>query len=182
VSERRLVELSVAEFVEAVASTDQPAPAGGSVLALAGAGCAALLELVCGVRQAHTPGVLERERAEAQRLRRELLALIDEDAAAVGAWLAAPPGSDARRESGRTASAVPLRIAGACSEVVTLSRYIEVDGAVRFDVRAAERLATAAALAALDLVEANLRSAADRGALQDEIARLRASLGGSAAR
>jgi formiminotetrahydrofolate cyclodeaminase len=176
VSEPRLVELTVAEFVEAVASTDQPAPAGGSISALTGASCAALLELVCGVRG------LGADAETAHELRQTLLELIDEDAVAVRAWLAAPRRSEAREEAGRTASAVPLRIARACSQVVHLARRIDVGGAVRFDVSAAETLAIAAAQAALDLVEANLRSALDPGALQDEIAQLRASLGGSAAR
>ena len=173
-SERRLVDLSLAEFVEAVASTDQPAPAAGSVSALTGAACAALLELVCGVRRMGD-GV---ERA--RQLRRQLLALIDEDAAAVTAWLKAPREAAARRR----ALAVPLDIARACARVVGLAANVEAhtSGSPRFDVEAAQQLARAAALAALDLVEANLRSAGDREALQDEITQLRASLGGSAAR
>jgi hypothetical protein len=78
---------------------------------------------------------------------------------------------------------VPLAIARACGEVVSLAADVEPHsrGAVRFDVVAAQQLARAAALAALDLVEANLRSDADRAALQDEIDRVRASLGASAA-
>ena len=172
-SEQRLVDLSVAEFVEAVASTNQAAPAAGSVSALTGAACAALLELACGVRG----------RADcvdtARGLRRTLLGLIDQDATAVEAWLKSPRSSDARRRATR----VPLDIARACGEVVALAAVVapHTTGSVRFDVVAAQQQARAAALAALDLVEANLRSEADRGALQDEIDRLRVSLGASAA-
>jgi formiminotetrahydrofolate cyclodeaminase len=173
VSEQRLVDLSVSEFVEAVASANQPAPAAGSVSALSGAACAALLELACGVRG--PADCVDTARG----LRRALLGLIDQDAAAVEAWLRSPRAPEARRQ----ALAVPLAIARACGEVVALAADVEPHstGAVRFDVVAAQQLARAAALAALDLVEANLRSDADRTTLQDEIDRVRASLGASAA-
>ena len=56
--DRHLTDLSVSEFLQAVASAAQPVPAGGSVAALSGAACAALLVLVCDVFERHRPDVL----------------------------------------------------------------------------------------------------------------------------
>jgi formiminotetrahydrofolate cyclodeaminase len=56
-NERHLTDLSVAEFVRAVASPTQPVPAGGSVAALTGAVSAALLVLVCEVVERRKPGL-----------------------------------------------------------------------------------------------------------------------------
>ena len=72
-----LIDLTVRDFVAAVASADEPVPAGGSVAALTGASSAALLALVCDVLERHTPGVLIQERERARALHQELLDLVD---------------------------------------------------------------------------------------------------------
>ncbi|MBV8716067.1 MAG: cyclodeaminase/cyclohydrolase family protein [Chloroflexi bacterium] len=72
----RLADLSLYEFVQAVASADQPVPAGGSVAALAGSASAALLVLVCDVLERHTPGVMTQPRSRARDLQQQLIALI----------------------------------------------------------------------------------------------------------
>jgi formiminotetrahydrofolate cyclodeaminase len=176
-----LAELSVREFVAAVASADQPVPAGGSASALTGANSAALLELVCEVLERRTPGVLAEARDRARRLRHALLQLVDEDAQAFRAFLAAPRESPARRAAGADAAAAPLRIGRACAQVVELVQTVEprVRGAMHLDVGAAQQLAAAAARSALDIAEYNLTLVQDplmQGALHNEIIAVRSSL------
>jgi methenyltetrahydrofolate cyclohydrolase len=176
-----LVELSVRDFVGAVASADEPVPAGGSVAALTGAASAALLALVCDVLEGHSPGVLAEPLQTAQRLQRELLQLVDEDAAAFRTFLDAPRGSDARRIAGADVASAPLRIGQTCAQVVDLVRRVEpqVRGAMRLDVGAARQLAGSAARSALDIAEYNLSLVADqtaRTALREEISAVRTSL------
>ncbi|HEV7666555.1 MAG TPA: cyclodeaminase/cyclohydrolase family protein, partial [Chloroflexota bacterium] len=85
----RLVDRSVGEFVAAVASAAEPVPAGGSVSALTGAASAALLVLVCGVLDRKRVDGVEVLLDRAAEVQRRLLALIDEDANAYGAYLVA---------------------------------------------------------------------------------------------
>jgi len=80
----------VAAFLQAVASTDEPVPAGGSVAALCGAAAAGLLALVCAVRaKRHPSAELEALGARARRLQAQLTQLVDDDADAYRALLAA---------------------------------------------------------------------------------------------
>ncbi|MBV9134438.1 MAG: cyclodeaminase/cyclohydrolase family protein [Chloroflexi bacterium] len=176
-----LVELSVRDFVAAVASADQPVPAGGSVAALTGAASAALLALVSEVLERHTPGILAEPLQTARRLQRELLQLVDQDAAAFRSFLEAPRGSDARRAAGRGVAAAPLQIGRTCVQVVDLVRRVEpqVRGAMHLDVGAARQLAESAARSALDIAEYNLSLAAEptlKAELREEISALRATL------
>jgi methenyltetrahydrofolate cyclohydrolase len=176
-----LVDLSVRDFVSAVASADEPVPAGGSVAALTGAASAALLALVCDVLEGHSPGVLAEPLQTARRLQRELLQLVDEDAAAFRAFLDAPRGSDARRMASAEVASAPLRIGRTCVQVVDLVRHVEprVRGAMHLDVGAARQLASSASRSALDIAEYNLSMVADQGiktALRHEISSLRTSL------
>jgi formiminotetrahydrofolate cyclodeaminase len=53
-----LTDLSVSEFLQAVAAAAQPIPAGGSVAALTGVASAALLVLVCDALERHNPAGL----------------------------------------------------------------------------------------------------------------------------
>ena len=165
-TQTRLVDLRVGEFVDAVASSKQAVPAGGSVAALTGAAGAALLALVCGVLQRREPNTLRNQLHEAAELQRELLSLVDEDADAF------------RSKSAEWACRVPLGIATACTSVSRLTREVErhVSGSLVGDVRAARHLAIGARDAALDIAELNLESVADPGekqALQQKISLLR---------
>lgn len=177
----QLVELSVRDFVAAVASADEPVPAGGSVAAVTGAASAALLALVCDVVEGHSPGVLTEPLQTAQRLWRELLQFVDEDAEAFRTFLDTPRGSDARRAAGAEVAATPLRIGRTSVHVVDLVQLVEpqVRGAMHLDVDAARQLAASAAHSALNIAEYNLSLVADptaRTALRDEISALRTSL------
>jgi formiminotetrahydrofolate cyclodeaminase len=176
-----LVELPVADFVAAVASSDMPVPAGGSVVALSGACAAALVALVCDVSQRHQPGVLSEERQLARRLQGLLLRLVDEDAAAYRAFLTARRGTEERQAAVNRVAATPLAIGRACVDVIGLSRTVETHtrGPLRGDVAAARHLAQAGALTAVDLAEQNLELEPDAGArraLEAEITRLRGAL------
>jgi formiminotetrahydrofolate cyclodeaminase len=85
--DRRLTDRSVSEFLQAVASAEQPVLAGGSVAALSGAAGAALLVLACDVLERHAPDVLTQPRQKAADLQQKLLGLVDDDAAAFRAFL-----------------------------------------------------------------------------------------------
>ena len=169
-----LAALSVRDFLGQVASAAAAVPAGGSVAALSGAASAALVALVCAVLARHEVADAGRLQARADDLQARLLHLMDEDAAAVRAYL------DARKDPVAVARVgdAPLEIARACQAVVDLANEVDAfaSGAVRGDVRAARHLAGAAALAALDLADENLALTADpaaRRALQDRIDALR---------
>jgi formiminotetrahydrofolate cyclodeaminase len=172
--------MSVGEFVAAVASANEPVPAGGSVAALSGAASAALLVLVCGVLEHHRPGVVAAQRNQAHELQRRLLDLVDTDAAAFRAFLAAERGSPARQEAATRVAETPLEIARACGQVVELSQTLdpEIGGATRLDLGAGSQMAQAAMRSALDIAEYNLSLVADsagKAALQSDIRQLRAS-------
>ena len=173
-----MIDLSVREFVEAVASADHSVPAGGSVAALSGSASAALLALVCGVIQRRSPGELSDELRALERHQHDLLDLVDEDAAAFDAFI------DARRAGAGVAEAIeritriPLSIGNACVDIIQLSNEVEGHEIrhMHGDVRAARHLAQAAVRTALDIAEANVplqKDAAERAKLVDEIARLR---------
>jgi formiminotetrahydrofolate cyclodeaminase len=88
-----LRDLSLAEFTEALAS-GAPTPGGGSASALAGALAASLVAMVARNTAANPSfaeraGVLQEIEAEAEERRRELVGLVDEDAAAFDRVLAA---------------------------------------------------------------------------------------------
>ena len=176
-----LVDLSVRDFVAAVASAETPVPAGGSVVALSGACAAALLALVCDVTQRHQPGVLTDERQNAERLQRLLMKLIDEDAAAYLAFLATRRGTDDRQAAVNRVAATPLAMGRACADLVGLSRMVEAHtrGPLQGDIRTARHLAQAGVRTAVDLAEQNLElqpDASARRALEAEITHLRATL------
>jgi formiminotetrahydrofolate cyclodeaminase len=178
VTEPRLVDQSVGEFVAAVASANTPVPAGGSVVALSGSCAAALLVLVCRVLQRHhVGGVLDDHLLAAERLQRHLLDLVDEDAAAYHAYLAA-------RRDPKTIERVantPLLIGQACVEIVALTDALALHElrSMRGDARAARHLAEAGVRTAVDLAEQNLElltEADARRSVEAEITRLRRAL------
>jgi formiminotetrahydrofolate cyclodeaminase len=174
----RLTDLSVVEFVRAVASAEQPESAGGSVAALTGAASAALLALVCDMHQRHSPGALGALRHIAENLQRQLLELVDHDAAAFRALVESERGSNTRLAARPRVVTVPLEIGRACSEIPEVARALEtyVRGAsMPPDIGAARRIAIAAGRSALDIAEFNLRLVGDQGIRDDlrtEIERL----------
>jgi len=179
VSEDRLVELSVRDFVGAVAAAEQPVPAGGSVAALTGAASAALLALVCGVLQRRQAGALGAQLEEAERLQQRLLDLVEEDAAGFRAFLTAKRCGVGLPEAIARAVDAPIQIGRACAEVITLSHLVEARtfGPMLGDVRAARYLAEAAVQTAAEIAEQNLALLPDAGArraLEEQISRLRA--------
>lgn len=174
----RLRERSLAAFLAAVAATDPPVPAGGSVAALTGAAAASLLALVCGVREKHGAHELAALRARAEELSERLLELVDEDAAAFAELTRARRSGGASPEAVVRSTRAPLVIAGRCVEVAELARTVapHARGAVHGDAQTAERLAGAAADSALGLAEEDARRVKDVGQrreLLDEIDRLR---------
>ncbi len=170
----RLVSLPVSEFVARVASTEAAVPAGGSVSALVGASSAALLALAAGVLAHRGAPDVAPLRAQAETLQARLLALVDEDADAYHAFLAAKhdPVAVARMAD------PPLLIAAACGEAAVLAEAIgaRLTGSIAADVRAARTMALSAKDAALELAEVNLpflRDEVQRVQLQERIAELR---------
>jgi formiminotetrahydrofolate cyclodeaminase len=177
----RLIETTVAEFVEAVASPERSVPAGGSVAALAAASSAALLVLVCEVLAGRGQSQVAATGQTARVLQQQLLDFVDEDARAYRAVLESERGSPARREASAAAARIPVEIGRASRRIVELASALEphVSGAIHLDLGAAKRIAGAAMDSALDMGEYDLRMVADpaaRQALQDEIAHLRQSV------
>ena len=177
---RQLTDLSLREFLEAVASAEHSVPAGGSLAALAGASSAALLALVCGVIQRRTPGALEDQLRTVQRLQRELLQLVDEDADAFDAFVHARRSGTELDAATDRVTRIPLAIGWACVEIIQLSHEVEGHEVrhMHGDVRAAQHLAQASIRTALDIAESNVplqKDPAARSILLDEIARLRAN-------
>jgi formiminotetrahydrofolate cyclodeaminase len=97
---------SVEQFLDALGS-GAPTPGGGAASALTGALAAALAEMVAQLTVGRPKYAAVEERAQnilqgTQRLRNELLALVDEDARAYGSVAAAyalPKGTDAERRT-----------------------------------------------------------------------------------
>jgi formiminotetrahydrofolate cyclodeaminase len=120
-----------------------------------------------------------RERAE--HLQQRLLRLVDDDATAYGAFIAARRAGQVTDSAVAGVINVPLQVATACAEVVHVTRQLQerTEGPITSDVRAARHLAQAAMVAALDLAEQNVAllgsDAAARQRVRDEIARLRRS-------
>jgi formiminotetrahydrofolate cyclodeaminase len=134
---------SLEQFLDALGSSD-PAPGGGAASALVGALAAALAEMVAQLtvgrpKYAAIAGRVATILQEAQRLRNELLALMDEDALAYGgvaAAYAAPKASDDERRArdeaiqGALHSAMqpPLRTMELSCDVLRLAGEIALIG------------------------------------------------------
>jgi formiminotetrahydrofolate cyclodeaminase len=175
-----LLERSVADFLDAVASEAEPVPAGACAAALTGAVSAALVVLVCRVlqRRRNAPDVAGLL-AQAAALQTRLAELIDADAAAFDAYTSAPESTKTQKLLDATRT--PLDIAAACVDAVAAARALSplATRSVRSDAAVAERLAESAARAALDTAGSNLATLADspgRASLQDEWESLRARL------
>ncbi|WP_336338607.1 cyclodeaminase/cyclohydrolase family protein [Haloarcula brevis] len=159
---------SIGEFLDAVAA-EQVTPSGGAVAAVGGAMGAALCEMTC----VHTiSGDESQAKAELAAVRdtladrrAELLALADEDAAAVDAVQAAF-GSDDRagvQAALERSTAVPMETADACLDVVEHAVTVTAAGtpvAVP-DAVVGAVLAHAALGGSVSIVRANLDGIAD---------------------
>lgn len=174
-----LVESSVEEFTRKLAA-GTPTPGGGSAAALAGALAAALVQMVCELtigKEAYRAHEVDlrtmRERASA--LRQTLVELVDQDALAYDAVMAAlklPKESEAEKAARREALAranlgateIPLRAAEACAVVLELAAGLAPKGNrnALSDVGSCCVLAHAALAAALMNVRTNLAGLKDQ--------------------
>jgi methenyltetrahydrofolate cyclohydrolase len=132
-----ITQSSIDEFLERLASGD-PTPGGGSAAAIMGAMGAALVSMVCSVSigKKGYEGVeseMRAVRAQSEKLRLRLAAMVAEDVAAFDGLMSAyklPKVSDddkvrradAIQSSLRRATEVPLDCARVCAEVVGLAR------------------------------------------------------------
>ena len=175
---RGFSDVTLGEFAEQLASSS-PIPGGGSASAVAAALAASLLAMVARLsldRPKYESYRATNERAleVAERARRQLLVLADEDAAAYGRFSAAmklPRDTEEQqqrrtaelREAARQASEVPLAVVEECAvlldEVERLAGRSNLNAAS--DLEVAARLSAAAARGAAANVRINLPHVGD---------------------
>ncbi|MEK6810536.1 MAG: cyclodeaminase/cyclohydrolase family protein [Candidatus Thermoplasmatota archaeon] len=177
-----LADRSVRDFLEAVASST-PTPGGGSVAALSGALSAALSRMVSALaigKQGYENVEEELRRLESrgQELQERLLRLVDEDAAAYDAVVAAmrrPKTTETERE-GRVnaiqsaylhATEVPLDTMEACSEALEIALIAAEKG----NRSAVTDAGVAALLAQAGVRGASLNARINLAALRDHAVR-----------
>ena len=174
----QLVDLTVREFLDELASAS-PTPGGGSASALAAAMGAAMVSMACNLTvgrekfkavEADLQDVLH----QAEALRSELTAAVDEDTAAYGAVSTAfklPKGTDEEKAARSTAiraalegaTSVPLRVAQAAHRLIPLTKEAQAKANpnVASDAHVAEFLARAGLSGAIANVEINLPGLGD---------------------
>ncbi len=180
-------EATVTEWLNALAAPTV-APAGGAAAAFAGALGAALVEMVAGLtgtreRYASVHDLTARVREQAQRLRRDMLALASRDTAAFerfGRALALPTGTAdererrarARAEAFREGAVVQLDLLARLGEAAELGLEIAERGLAGAlgDAATAVFLAGGAARSASWAVRSNLREAGDGAANVERLA------------
>ena len=156
--ETRFRDLTLAGFVDRLASSD-PIPGGGTAAAVSASLGAALIQMVARLsigreRYAQHAANLEDAAATGERLAGRLLELAEEDAAAYGIYAAAlklPRDTDEQRaerahqtaKAARRAAEVPLETLQTCLELVQAAERL----AGRCNVNAASDLSVAALLA-----------------------------------
>lgn len=181
----QLVHLTVTQFVDALAG-DQSAPGGGSASALAGALGGALAAMVAGLTLGREKYAAYRDematlREQAERLKAQLLGLVDADTAAYNRVTAAyglPKQTEAQQgqraaavqAAMQEATQVPLATAEACVEVLELAAQAAAHG----NRNAASDAAVAALLAHAGLRGAVRNVQINLGGLRDEGYRLSA--------
>jgi len=109
-----LSEKSLKEFLEELAS-NKPAPGGGSTAALAGSLAAALVEMVSKLTDTEEMNEIS---TKAEKIRRKLTELIDEDCEAFKEFVKAP--KNQKEEALKRAALVPLETAGLSYEILEL--------------------------------------------------------------
>jgi formiminotetrahydrofolate cyclodeaminase len=174
---RSYSNFSLRELLDAFASA-VPAPGGGSAAALAGAVGASLLLMAAGIRQSRSKGAAEPELTDAaarlQTLKPAIAALIDSDAEAYAAVIAARrlPVSDeesrtlqraALASAMRTATDAPLETMRTCRLALHAAPIVAAHStkSTRGDVGVAIELLRAAVRGAGLTVDANLQSLED---------------------
>ncbi len=152
----------VERFLDRIASAE-PAPAGGTVAAVAVAMAAGLVAMAARLAHEWPKAGEVVERAETLRSRLTTLALADEDAyAKVMEALRLPPASPSRDAEVAAALSgaadVPLAIAEAAAEVAVVAALVAQEGndRLRGDAVVAAELAGAGARGAAQLVAINL--------------------------
>ena len=174
-----LSELTVQTFLDELASP-APTPGGGAAAALSGALGAALVSMVCRLtigrkNYESVSAELESILVQAEAKRRDLLELMEADAAAydrVIAQMKLPKETDEQKAARTTAlqhalkeaAEVPFQIAGACADVLDLIEPVAAKGNknAASDAGAGALLAEAGLRTALLNVEINL------GLIKDE--------------
>lgn len=169
-----LLALSAEALLDRLASSD-PTPGGGSASAWAGATAAALVCMVAGMDKTRTGAPEERTRlanvlAAASAAGARLRALVDEDAAAYDAVMAAyklPKATDEEKAARKPviaaalarATAVPLATAECCAEVMAAAAAAAADGNPNAlsDARTAGALAWAGLTGAVENVVINTK-------------------------
>lgn len=124
-----LIRLTLAQFLDRLAS-ERPTPGGGSVAALTGALAASLGRMVCGYtlgrkKYAEVEPAIRAMAGRLEQAEKLLRAMVDEDAAAYGALIAAfkletskLARTAAIRKAAATAAVVPLTTACVCRQVL----------------------------------------------------------------
>jgi formiminotetrahydrofolate cyclodeaminase len=177
-------EVRIGTFLDDVAS-ERVAPAGGTVVAVAGAMGAALCEMAC----IHTMGAretgeavegddengerpFETMREDLARQRRELLALADQDATLVDELFGGDAGEPTDRVAKR-ATGIPLATAESSLAVLKDAAVVVEHGrsGVVADARAGAYLADAAVQASLSTVRVNTAALSDRSFAETMTAR-----------
>jgi len=185
------MEATPESFLEEVAAPT-PTPGGGSVAALAGALAAALTSMVCNLTVGRASDVsaaeeLGAELEQAEALRHELAALVEEDAKAYRKVLEAyrlPKSATAEKEVRSKAiqealvkaTAVPLKVASGAVGVLEVLPSVLERGlpAAASDAGVSAYMAEAALRAAALNVRTNLSSLRDTRSFQEQLSSLEA--------
>ena len=187
-----LKDLTVTDFVQ-ITSSDEPAPGGGSISALAGTLAAALAEMVARLtvgraKYAESEEDMQKVLAEASVIKEELLEAIQKDSSSFNQYMDAlymPKNTDeeklarqaAMQEGLKAAARVPLGVARASVKVLPLAKLAVTKGnpnAVT-DGLVATMCARTAVLGALFNVKINLSSIKDQAFVEEmaaEVAKL----------
>ena len=187
-----LRQMTIEQFAEALAAAT-PTPGGGSASAQAGAMAASLIQMMCDLTlgretyRAHEAAV-QAIRRRVEGLRKDLLALVDRDAQAYDAVVAAlrlPKGTAAEKDArsaalGRAnlfAIEAPMAIADACLSLMSMASELAEKGNVNAvsDVGTAALLAYAGLRAAVLSVRVNLKGVKDESSgarIRDRVRRL----------
>lgn len=174
----KLTDLTSKDFLTALASS-APAPGGGGGAAMAGALAASLASMVCNLtigkekfaaQECEVKALLQ----EAEQVRQDLLALVEDDAAVFNSFMACyklPKTTDAEkaartaaiRKAAKQAAEVPLAIARASYKVLQLAHRLVIIGnpGVITDAACSALLARAALRCAEYNVRINLRLTKD---------------------